>query len=690
MPMTQKKNDTSQPHQRQRSDVLGVEQTRTGIHPNHQADNKPSNYTETNSHLAIDRDDLPDSDELPREREPSASIASVSNPVASTLIDAKSFLKTLSAHPGVYMMVGEGEQILYVGKAKNLKKRVSSYFRRRGLAIKTESLMRRVHHINTTITQSETEALLLEQSLIKSHRPPYNITLRDDKSYPFIFLSEDHDFPRLAYHRGTKKAKGKYYGPYPSAGAVHESIHILERVFMIRSCSDIYYRHRSRPCLQYQIKRCSGPCVGLVSKQDYADQCRMANLFLTGKNQALLDEFADRMEAAADKLEYEKAAQYRDQLSYLQKIQEQQYVVGEQGDVDVIAAQTNQHTCSVQVLFVRSGRVLGSRTFFPKTNFAQSIADILSAFIPQYYLHYPQDALPKEIIINGALEDQDLISQVLSQHAGRKIQIVHQVRGGRAKWLALTELNAAQQLASKLADQSNLTQRFADLTQVLGLSQTPKRMECFDISHSSGEATIASCVVFTQDGPLKSDYRKYNISDIQAGDDYAAMEQVLRRRYSRMQTEEGKWPDLVLIDGGKGQLHMAERVMAALGIDHLILIGVAKGPTRKAGFESIILSPSHQALSLAANAPARHLIQHIRDESHRFAIQNHRKKRAKNRQSSQLEDIEGIGPKRRRELLRHFGGFVAVQRASIEELAKVNNISKKLAEQIYHQLHDKP
>ena len=583
------------------------------------------------------------------------------------------------------MFDAEG-RLLYVGKAKNLKKRLSSYFRKTGLAPKTAALVAKIAQIETTVTANETEALLLEQTLIKSSRPPYNILLRDDKSYPYVFLSEG-DFPRLSLHRGAKKAKGRYFGPYPSAGAIRESLNLLQKTFMVRQCEDSYFNNRTRPCLQYQIKRCKGPCVGLVAPAEYADDVRRSMMFLEGRSNALADELSGAMEAAAQKLEFERAAELRDQMALLRRVQDQQSMEGGNGDVDVVAAIVNPGGACVHLISVRGGRVLGSKNFFPQVAIEEEGSEVLSAFLAQYYLGTQERDLPREVIVNCVHEDFPLLVNAISESRQIELSIVRRVRGTRARWQQMAVTNAEQALISRLANRQHLAARFAALAKALSLDELPQRLECFDISHSSGEATVASCVVFGPEGPLKSDYRRYNIEGVTPGDDYAAMHQALTRRFSRAKDGEGKLPDILLVDGGKGQLRMAQEVMRELAVPQLILLGVAKGVTRKPGLETLYLNDAAHEFTLPGDSPALHLIQQIRDEAHRFAITGHRARRGKTRRTSSLEDVAGVGPKRRRELLKHFGGLHELTRASSEEIAKAPGISKKLAELIYATLH---
>ncbi len=581
-------------------------------------------------------------------------------------------------------MLNAQGKVLYVGKARNLKKRVASYFRSSGLPAKTQALMAQVQHIEVTVTHSESEALILENNLIKEFKPRYNILLRDDKSYPYIHLSAHADFPRFGFYRGGKQEPGRYFGPYPSASAVRESLQLLQKLFPVRQCEDSFYRNRSRPCLQYQIKRCTAPCVGLVEPETYQQDVHHAVLFLEGKNNQVIDELVARMEEAATRLHFEEAARYRDQIATLRHVQEQQYVSGERGDLDVIAAVAHHGLGCVEVFYVRNGRVLGNKTFHPQHSQDTDAAGILAAFLPQYYLGRE---VPGEILVNHVLKDRELFERTLAAHTGHRVTISNKVRGERARWLALAAANAQHAVSRQLANKANTLQRFEALQEALNLDDLPQRIECFDISHTMGEATVASCVVFDTEGPLKSDYRRFNIEDITPGDDYAAIHQALLRRYTRLSQGEGKLPDVLFIDGGKGQLAQAAQVLEELQIGNVALIGIAKGPERKPGAESLFLSGVKQPFILPNDSSALHLIQQIRDEAHRFAITGHRQRRGKSRNSSPLEHIPGLGPKRRRSLLSHMGGMQEVARAGVEELAKVHGISKDLAQRIYDVLH---
>ncbi|TBW09152.1 excinuclease ABC subunit UvrC [Azotobacter chroococcum] len=600
--------------------------------------------------------------------------------------DSAAFLAHCSSHPGVYRMLDAEGKLLYVGKARNLKKRLSSYFRTTGLSPKTAALVARIVQIETTITANETEALLLEQTLIKEWRPPYNILLRDDKSYPYVFLS-DGVFPRLGIHRGAKQQKGRYFGPYPSAGAIRESLGLLQKAFLVRQCEDSYFKNRTRPCLQYQIKRCKGPCVGLVDPAEYAEDVRHSIMFLEGRSNALAEELSAAMEQAAARLDFERAAELRDQIALLRRVQDQQSMEGGSGDVDVLAAVVKPGGACVHLISVRGGRVLGSKNFFPQVGIEEEVGEVLAAFLGQYYLASPERDLPGEIIVNAMHEDFSALASVLGEQHGRELHIRHRVRATRARWQQLALANAEQALSARLVHRQHLADRFEALAEALDLDAPPQRMECFDISHSSGEATVASCVVFGPEGALKGEYRRYNIEGVTAGDDYAAMQQALTRRFGKLREGEGKLPDILLVDGGKGQLAIAQEVLQELAVPDLILLGVAKGVTRKPGLETLYLNDAAHEFTLLADSPALHLIQQIRDEAHRFAITGHRARRGKARRTSSLEEVVGVGPKRRRELLKYFGGLQELSRASIDEIAKAPGISKKLAESIYAALH---
>jgi excinuclease ABC subunit C len=576
--------------------------------------------------------------------------------------------------------------LLYVGKARNLRARLTSYFRASGLTAKTMALVAKIADIQVTVTTTEVDALLLENHLIKEHKPPYNIALKDDKSYPYIYLSTEDKWPRLSFHRGPKRKKGQYFGPYPSSGAVRSTLHLMQKVFNVRQCEDSYFRNRSRPCLQYQIGRCSGPCVGMVSEADYAEQVARTTQFLSGKSQALMRELADDMERAAGELNYERAAVLRDQLSHLQHVQASQGIEGNVGNLDIIAAVCERGYACVQVLFVREARVLGSRSYYPPIKLDENVAEVLAAFIPQFYLS-AQRVIPPELVVNAALEDKTALETALSQRLGAAVRIKQRVRESRARWLQLAQQTAETNLHSYLSGKQTMSGRLEALRRELNLPTIPQRMECFDISHSSGEATVASCVVFDSQGARKADYRQFNIKGITGGDDYAAMQQALERRYKRLAAGEGALPDVLFIDGGAGQVAQAMSVLNDFALDSIKVVGVAKGTTRKAGFETLVDGETGETFQLRGDNPALHLIQQIRDEAHRFAISGHRAKRSKARNASVLEGVPGVGAKRRRELLRHFGSAKGVENASVEELKKIPGISAALAQVLYDHLH---
>lgn len=602
--------------------------------------------------------------------------------------DPQQFLKHLSNQAGVYQMLGAAGEVLYVGKARNLKKRVSSYFRDQS-SIKVSSLVKQIKNIEVIVTRSDTEALLLENNLIKKYKPRYNILLRDDKSYPYIVLTDHKEFPRLDFYRGKKREKGKYFGPFPSAGAVRDTLNFLQKVFQLRSCQDDFFKNRTRPCLQYQIKRCTAPCVGYITPEDYQQDVNRALMFLEGKNQELVAELAHKMENAAENLDFELAAHYRDQITKLRQIQQPSIMANNDNDVDVFAVQVQNGSACVEVLTIRMGRVLGGKAFFPKIPEQNSAEEILAAFIPQYYLTNPGvHEIPQQIVLSHKIEDAAWIAEALSESAERKIIITTQPRGERARWLEIASRTAHQSLTTHLADRFSVEQRLQALQELLGLENMPQRIECFDISHSQGEATVASCVVYDEQGIKKSDYRRFNIEGVTPGDDYGAMYQALTRRYLHVKTSEGRLPDVLLIDGGKGQLSQAEKVLEELQISEICVVAIAKGPLRKAGFEKLFRSGNHEIIPVHSDSLALHLLQQIRDEAHRFAITGHRGQRAKARKVSSLEAIPGIGAKRRRELLRLFGGLQELKRATVEEIAKVPGISKELAQRIYEALQD--
>ncbi|HHH45400.1 MAG TPA: excinuclease ABC subunit UvrC [Thiotrichales bacterium] len=604
----------------------------------------------------------------------------------SPRFDHKAFLRTLTERPGVYRMLDAEGTILYVGKARNLKKRVASYFRASGLSLKTQALMRQVASIEVTVTRTEGEALLLESNLIKAHRPRYNVLYRDDKSYPWIYVATEETYPRLAFHRGARNRPGRYFGPYPNAQAVRETLALLAKVFRVRQCEDSVFNNRSRPCLQHQIERCSAPCVGLISPEAYARDLQEAMLFLEGRNDEIIERLGERMQAAAEALAFEEAARYRDRIATLRRIQEKQYITGERGDLDIVALAMEAGVAVVQVFFVRGGRNLGNKTFQPAVPEAETPESVMEAFLSQFYSTHPP---PAEILVNRleAGEAVGLLEAALGERAGRRVRIRQRVRGERARWLEMAERNARTALASRLASRSGMRERLEALRDALALEALPERMECFDISHTRGEATVASCVVFDAEGPRKSDYRRFNIEGITPGDDYAAMRQALERRYRRIRAGEAPLPDVLFIDGGKGQLAMAREVLDELGIPDVTLVGIAKGPERRPGLETLFVDGRAEPVHLKPDSRALHLIQQIRDEAHRFAITGHRQRRQKQRTRSPLESIPGVGARRRQRLLTHFGGLQEVARAGVEDLMRVKGISRRLAEQIHAAFH---
>lgn len=608
------------------------------------------------------------------------------NPEAPASFDGREFARTLTGEPGVYRMLGAGDQVLYVGKARNLRNRVESYFARGAHDARITSMLMQVQRMEVIVTRTEAEALLLESQLIKALKPRYNIDLRDDKSYPWIRLTAADEYPRVAFHRGAKLAGDRYFGPYPSAWAVRETLSLVHKTFKLRQCEDSVFQHRSRPCLQYQIQRCSGPCVALIDRHDYAADVRRATLVLEGKSPVLIDELARDMEVAARELEFERAAQLRDQVAALRRVMAAQFVQGERGDLDVLACISRNGKACVEVLFFRGGMSLGNRSYYPRYLGEAGEAEILRAFI---LLHYSEQPAPAELLISHAIEDQELVEEVLSDQAGRKVRLIHNPRGDRARWAEMAMRTADAALTTELATNATLRARLEDLRSLLQLDEAPNRMECFDISHTQGEGTVASCVVFDRQGPVKTDYRRFNIEGIEPGDDYAAMRQALHRRFSRLVKGEGIAPDLLLIDGGVGQMRQALEILDELQVQDVLTVGVAKGPERRAGHETLIVAPSMRELAPGPGSLALHLIQQIRDEAHRFAITGHRARRGKARQKSVLEDIPGIGAKRKRALLKAFGGLQGIERAGVEDLSTVEGIDRALAQRIHDLFHER-
>ncbi|KMU99262.1 MULTISPECIES: excinuclease ABC subunit UvrC [Acinetobacter] len=587
-------------------------------------------------------------------------------------------LANMTTLPGVYRMYGKDGELLYVGKAKNLKNRVSSYFVKTLEHPKTQALVARIYDIQTLVVRSETEALLLEQNLIKLHRPPYNIMLRDDKSYVYIFVSSDKPYPRIAAGRGKGKHQpGKFFGPYPSAYNAKDTLIVLQKLFNVRQCENSYFAQRKRPCLQYQIKRCSGPCVGLISPEDYQEDVNNSIRFLQGDTKELNQQLIAKMEAAAEQLEFEKAVFYRDRMALLRDVQANQAIYKVKGEADILAIAHQAGVTCVQIMHVRNGKMLGGKSYFPDIQ-GDDLSQMLSDFIANFYFQVA-DEIPAELIVNVEVTDRNELEQALAQHFDKKIQIKSKVRETRAEWLELAQMNVLQGIKSKLANHFELNERFHQLEQVVG--HPVDRIECFDISHTMGEETVASCVVFDSGGARKRDYRQFSINDITEGDDYAAMRQALTRRYKKHML-----PDLLLIDGGKGQLHMAMEVMQDLGLD-AFMVGVSKGEGRKPGLETLHFTDGTK-IQLPEDHKALHLIQQVRDEAHRFAITKHRAKRDKKRSSSVLEVIPGLGPKRRRDLLTHFGGIQGVLKASEKDLMLVPGLGEVMARTIYKVLHE--
>lgn len=605
------------------------------------------------------------------------------------MFDAKTFLKSVPRQPGVYRMLNASAQIIYVGKAKDLRSRLSSYFRAQLDSVKTRSLVSQIANVEFTLTHSETEALILENNLIKQYLPRYNVLLRDDKSYPYILIS-DHKHPRISSHRGPRDKGGQYFGPYPNAGAVWQSLKTLQKIFPVRQCEDGFYRARTRPCLQYQLKLCPAPCVGKISDDDYQQLVKMAALFLRGKNQQVIDDLVQQMTKASEQLQFELAAQYRDKILALRKVQEQQSVSGDHDEMDIIGFVYSHGVAAVHVLFIRDQKVLGSKTYFPKVPTQTAVDEILPAFLLQFYLDgYGSYQLPKEIVVADVITEAESLQEAISAVAGRKVKLTRAQRGEKAQYLSLAQKNALIACDNKQSLAQKMALRYQQLQQLLQLEQPIARMECFDISHTMGQATIASCVVFDGQGPNKAEYRRYNVTGITGGDDYAAMRFALHKRYGQLQ-DESTIPDILFIDGGQGQLNIAIEQFANWPHSKTpLLVGIAKGVSRKPGLETLILAAQAKNINLEGDAPALHLIQQIRDEAHRFAITGHRNKRGKSLVKSPLENIAGIGEKRRQALLHYLGGLQGVMKASVTELSSVPGISKSQAEKIYHACHNK-
>jgi excinuclease ABC subunit C len=598
--------------------------------------------------------------------------------------DSKGFLKSLTKRPGIYKMLDDKGEIIYIGKAKNLKNRVSTYFNNQVASPKQQTMVAKVAAIEVTVTHTEGEALLLESQLIKRHKPRYNISLRDDKSFPYIYLSSNQDFPQLTFHRGAKNKLGQYFGPYPSAGAVRESLKLLQKIFPVRQCDDTVFNNRTRPCLQFQIQRCTAPCVGLIDKPDYAEDVASTTMFLDGKGTTLIERLIAKMEQAAAGQLYEQAAVYRDQIAKLRSVLEKNFVHGERGDVDIIACVTKANVACIQVFFIRNGQHLGNKVFFPKMIEEYDPGVVIQAFIPQYYLDKP---VPYELIVSHEPEEAALLTDVLEKLAKHPVTISRNVRSERSKWLQMGLTNAENSLLRKLADKQGIYARFLSLQEELGCTEVPKRLECFDISHTQGNQTVASCVVFDREGPVKSAYRRFNIEGITGGDDYAAIYQAVFRRYKRLKQGEHESPDILFIDGGKGQVGEAQKALAELEINDVMIVGVSKGADRKPGMEKLILVERELPVNVTPGASGLLLIQHIRDEAHRFAITGHRQRRGKVAKQSALEGIAGLGTKRKHVLLKQFGGLQGIEKAGVDALCSVEGISKQLAQRIYDNFH---
>lgn len=603
---------------------------------------------------------------------------------AMSTFDAKAFLEKVTTEPGVYQMLNRQEKVIYIGKARNLKKRLTSYFRRNLLDPKTVSLVQNIVDVKVVITRSDNEALLLESELIKKFKPHYNVLLKDDKSYPYIYLSGHSQFPSMTFYRGAKKQKGEYFGPYPSAGAVRETLLLIQKLFKLRQCSDTFFTHRKRPCLQYFIKRCTAPCVNYISENNYKRDVTLAKMFLKGDCEKVITKLGERMSEASDTQHYELAAQYRDQIVKLRKIQQREFLVNQSGEADIVAVKTKMNQACICVLYVRGGRLLGNKIFFPKVPEGAEEAEVLESFLSQYYLSPLRgEVFPKKIILNAKIPEQAWFSKAFKEHVGRSVVITTTARNHYRQWLKLAGVNATHSLDTHVNDKMQYYQRLVHVQNALKLNALPQRVECFDISHTMGAETVASCVVFNEEGPHKKDYRRFNIKDAKKSDDYGALKLALTRHYKRLKEREDLLPDVLMIDGGKGQLNVAMNVLEELQVSGVTLLGIAKGEGRKAGLEKIYVVGRKVPLELAADSPALHFLQHIRDEAHRFAITGHRKKRAKAASRSSLEDIPGVGAKRKRALLHHFGGLQELRRASVEDIAKVPGISKAIAQKIY-------
>lgn len=591
----------------------------------------------------------------------------------------------MTSNPGVYKMYNSDKEVIYVGKAKNLKKRVSSYFRAGNHSNRIKRMISLIKNVDLIITKSEADALLLENIQIKKYRPRFNILLRDDKSYPYIYVDTHHNYPRLSFYRGKRKKDGKFFGPYSNVYSVRDALNTLQKLFKVRQCSDSFFKNRVRPCLQYQIERCSAPCVGLIKKDEYIADINMSMKFLDGKNTEIINLLIKKMEHASDSQNFESAANFRDQIESLRHTCEQSVVSGEKGDVDIISVFIISETACIQVFNIRNGVSFGNETFFPDIDESINESSLLSIFIGQYYL---SRQIPKEIIMNKITKDKKILEYILSKKKTSKVVITNSVRGIRQRWVELAEKNTMDSINTKILSKRNMFNRFHSLQDLLGLSDIPKKLECFDVSHTFGEQTVASCVSFSIEGAQKKDYRKFNIKSTSIGDDYAAMKEALTRHFSRLKKSDVSLPDICFIDGGIGQVNIALKVMEELQISTVQIIGVSKGKERKPGEETIIMDYGKTKINLEKNSLALHLIQQIRDEAHRFAITGHRKRRDKSRFKSPLEEIPGLGPKRKQILLKHFGGLQGLVKAGEDEIKKIPGINKTLAEAIYFRFHN--
>lgn len=598
----------------------------------------------------------------------------------------RDFVRTLTRRPGIYRMLGADGELLYVGKARDLRRRVGSYFSRRAHDAKTQTLVKLVARVEVTVTATEQEALLLEYNLIKEHKPRFNVVLRDDKSYPYIYVTTHQPFPRFEFHRGRRNLPGRFLGPFPNAGSVRDILQELQKLFRVRQCNDSFFSNRSRPCLQYQIHRCSAPCVGLVTQEEYRNDAENAMRFIEGRDEDVLADLVIRMESSSAALAFERAAQYRDLIADIRRIQERQVIAsGRDTDLDAVAmAEAGAQTC-VSVLMIRGGRVLGCRSFFPRTAPGTESSEILGAFLLQHYISQPA---PPEILVTGSVPDSELLAGTLTTTARRSVTIRQRVRGNRRRWLEMALENARQSASSRAGATATIAMQFAALGEVLQMTAAPESIECFDVSHTQGAETVASCVVFRASGIEKSDYRRFNITNVMPGDDYGALAQAIGRRYVRAARGEAAVPDLIIIDGGRGQLRRARETLTRLGLDKVPVLAVAKGESRRPGYERLYVGEGSRTVSPPADSPALQLIQRIRDEAHRFAITGHRQRRSKARRSSILEAIPGLGPRKRRALLQQFGGLQGIQRAGVGDLARTNGISRALAERIYDRLHE--